>query len=102
MTTETMPAGRLAYDHIGARVSWTIPDAEALLENETPVGDLDWISHTQGAVVVGVTFIEEAEDSTPSHRVSLIDGRRLVVTSDDYWLTPDTTVTLHREPGVDG
>ncbi|MAP64360.1 MAG: hypothetical protein CMH34_11605 [Microbacterium sp.] len=97
----TLAARSLAYDHIGARVSWTIPEPEALIENETPIGTLDWISHTQGAVVLGITFIEDAEDDTPAHRITLTEGRRLVITSDDYWLDPRTTITLHPdEPGA--
>jgi len=31
----TLRAGQLAYDHVGSRVSWTIPDPEALLEQST-------------------------------------------------------------------
>ncbi len=93
----TLSARGLAYDHIGARVSWTILEPAALLENETPIGTLDWISHTQGAVVLGITFIEDAEDGTPAHRVTLHEGRRLIVTSDDLWLDQRTTITLHAD-----
>lgn len=95
--TSTVTACELAYDHIGARVSWTVPEPEALIENETPIGNLDWISHTQGAVVLGVTFIEVAGDNLPEHRTTLLDGRRVLITSDDYWLDPRTTITLHPE-----
>lgn len=92
--TTVMAAAQLAYDHIGSRVSWTVPDPEALLEMETPSGTLDWVSHTQGAVVLGITFVEPAEPTTPDHRITLLDGQRVVVTSDDYWLDPRTRVTL--------
>lgn len=95
---ETLPAARLAYDHIGSRVSWTVPEPNALFEAETPVGTLDWVSHTQGSVVLGITFIEPAERTTPAHRIVLVDGERLVVTSDDYWLDPRVLITIHPEP----
>ena len=95
--TETVPAARLAYDHLGARVSWAVPDPEALYDEETPVGTLDWISHTEGAVVVGITFIEPAERGTPEHRMVLLDGQRVVVTSDDYCLNPRTPVVIHSD-----
>jgi hypothetical protein len=93
-----VPAARLAYDQIGSRVSWAVPEPDALIEPETPIGRLDWISHTEGAVVLGVTFTEPAEPGTPEHHVTLHEGERLVVTSDDYWLDPRTLITLHPEP----
>lgn len=95
--TVTIPAGQLAYDHVGSRVSWTIADPEALLEQSTPFGTLDWVSHSEGMTVLGVTFIEPAGRSTPGYRATLLDGQRVVVTSDDYWLDPRTTITVDRE-----
>lgn len=99
--TETIAAGRLAYDHVGSRVSWTIPDPEALLEQSTPFGTLDWVSHCEGMTVVGVTFVEPADRSTPGYQTTLLDGQRVVITSDDYWLDPRTPITLHPD-GVPG
>ncbi|MBO1740733.1 hypothetical protein [Leifsonia sp. TF02-11] len=99
--TEALPAARLAYDHIGSQVSWAVPDPQALFDEQTPIGTLDWISHSEGAVVIGVTFIEPAGRDTPGYRATLLDGRRVVVTSDDYWLDPRTEITLFPdEPGT--
>ena len=93
--TATIPAGQLAYDHVGSRVSWTIPDPEALLEQSTPFGTLDWVSHSEGMTVIGVTFIEPAGRTTTGYRTTLLDGQRVVITSDEYWLDPRTPVTVH-------
>lgn len=93
--TVTIPAGQLAYDYIGARVSWTIPDPEALIEQCTPFGTLNWVSHSDGMTVLGVTFIELADPSTPGYQTTLLDGQRVVITSDDYWLDPRTIITVH-------
>lgn len=99
--TITIAAAQLAYDHVGSQVSWTVPDPEALMEMETPSGTLDWISHTQGAAVLGITFVEPAEPASPDHRITLLDGRRVVVTSDDYWLDPRTCVRLDSHDPLD-
>lgn len=92
--TVTVPAGQLTYDHVGSRVSWTIPDPEALLEQSTLFGTLDWVSHSEGMTVLGVTFIEPVDRSTPGYRATLLDGQRVVITSDDYWLDPRTIITV--------
>ncbi len=94
-----MLARDLHYPHVGERVSWAIPDPDALFPAETPVGDLCWISHTEGAVVLGVTFCEPVEDgeSTRGRRILTVDGERFEYTSDDYWLHPDTEITIHPE-----
>ncbi|MBN9605463.1 MAG: hypothetical protein J0G30_02495 [Actinomycetales bacterium] len=81
--TATIPAGKLAYDHVGSRVSWMIPDLEALLEPSTPFGTLEWVSHSEGMTVLGVTFIEPADRTTPGYHTTLLDGQRVVITSDD-------------------
>ena len=93
----TLAAGQLAYDHVGSRVSWTIADPEALLEQSTPFGTLDWVSHSEGLTVLGVTFIEPADRTAAGYRATLLDGQRVVVTSDDYWLDPRTTITADLE-----
>ena len=95
-----VPAGQLAYDHVGSRVSWTIPDPEALLEQSTPFGTLDWVSHSEGMTVIGVTFIEPANRTTPEHRTTLLDGQRVVITSDDYWLDPRTAITVDLDEAI--
>jgi len=45
--------------------------------------------------VLGVTFIESADRSTPGYLTTLLDGQRVVITSDDYCLDPRTPVTVH-------
>ena len=44
--------------------------------------------------VLGVTFIEPVDRSTPGYRATLLDGQRVVITSDDYWLDPRTIITV--------
>lgn len=93
--TVTILAGKLAYDHIDSRVSWTNPDPEALIEQSTPFGTLDCVSHSEGMTVLGVNFIEPADRSTTGYQTTLLDGQRVVITSDDCWLDPRTIITIY-------
>jgi len=45
--------------------------------------------------VLGVTFIEPGNRTTPGYRTTLLDGQRVVITSDDYWLDPRTLIRVH-------
>jgi hypothetical protein len=94
-----MRARELRYEHVGAHISWLVPDPEALFPAETPTGTLEWLCYGPGEVLISVTFRDllPDDDPAPEYDTERIDGHRYRIDTADYPLHPDTTVTIHPE-----